>query len=127
MGYETERTAQTDPKHQTKSRPEEGGGGAAQAALPVGEEQADAEAAEAEEEGPLLGDGASQHQLVSSCRRSLPPAPAAAALVEAHLPRSLSQSLSVPLSLSLSLSTTDPRARAALSEPQRVGGSSGPY
>jgi hypothetical protein len=27
VGYENERTAETDPKHQTKSRPEEGGGG----------------------------------------------------------------------------------------------------
>lgn len=65
--------------------------GAQQAAsVPVGEEQADAEAAEAEEEGPSLGDGASQHELVSSCCCSYQsPAPA---LVEAHLLGSLATS-----------------------------------
>lgn len=60
--------------------------------VPVGEEQADAEAAEAEEEGPSLGDGASQHELVSSSSRCCSCQSPAPALVEAHLLGSLATS-----------------------------------
>lgn len=52
-----------------------------QGGVPVGEDEADAEAGEAEEEGPFLGDGATEHQLVPSAEhRCSPPA-----LVETHL------------------------------------------
>lgn len=88
---------------------------------PVGEEEADAEAAKAEEEGPLLGDGASEHQLVAAADPTSP------ALVEAHLrSHPLCLSVSFPITLSDSLPTTRARALCISLSPQPAQGPTAP-